>query len=71
MVQHGIKVLFGGSSCVQTSLSYIDPPFIKKAQKRAILVICLCAYMSLHIGMGLHMKEGVRVHDMHCGSKSY
>ena len=35
------------------------------------MVVCLWACVSPHAGMGLHMCEGVTVHDIHSEPESF
>lgn len=46
------------------------PQFIVQAQKRLIVVAFYKVYASLHMRYGLHVREGVKKHDVHCESKS-
>ena len=57
VVQYRIKALFGGRSSIGTSSLHVYLPNL------------LGPYGSLK--WRLHMREGVKVHDVYCGPKSY
>ena len=71
VVQHGIRTSFDRRSCVQMSLPYIYIPNLLTPKESG----CGCwptgFCVSPCANMGLHMREGVRVHDIHCGPKYY
>ena len=71
VVQHGIKALFGRRSCVRTSLLYIYIPNLLSPKEAdcGCLLTGLC--VSPRTDMGLLVRTSVKVHDIHCGPKSY
>ena len=56
VVQHGIRALFGGVKCSNFTTSCLFAQFIKST----------CQPKKWR----LHMREGVRVHNIHCEPKS-
>ena len=71
VVQHGIRASFDARSCVQMSLPYIYIPNLLTPKESGCGCWLMSFCVSLCANMGLHMREGVRVHDIHCEPKYY
>ena len=62
------KFKFLGKLVVQYN---IRASFMIYLTKRRLFVVCMCLCVFPHAVMRTHVREGVGVHNIHCGLKSY